>query len=70
MSEQVEKKMDLLANQCKMLLASFDTVQIFCTKTDKETGDTADFAFGDGNYWARYGHIKQWTLKQEERQPT
>lgn len=62
-SERGAKRLELLANQCRVLMASFDTVQIFATKA--EGGKTEHFHSGDGNYFARYGQIKLWTLLEE-----
>ena len=61
--EQREKKMALLENQAKLLMQSFDSVQIFCTKYEGE--DTANYVFGGGNFWARYGHVRGWILRQD-----
>jgi len=61
---QKDKKLDLIKNQAKLLLASFDTVQIFATKHDKQDGSVS-YHWGDGNWFARYGQVKNWTCKQE-----
>lgn len=58
-----EKKMALLENQAKILMASFDSVQIFCTKYEGE--DTANYVYGGGNFMARYGHVRAWLLHQD-----
>ena len=66
--EQRDKKMELLKNQCRVLLQSFDTVQIFCTK--HEAGDdpqTFEYNTGDGNFMARYGQIRAWLLHEDAR---
>ena len=45
----------------------FDTVQIFCTKYEKESeGQTSYYANGDGNIFSRYGQCKLWIKKEEQ----
>ena len=61
--EQRDKKMALLENQAKLLMQSFDSVQIFCTKYEGE--DTANYVYGGGNFMARYGHVRAWILNQD-----
>lgn len=63
---QADKKLDLLRNQCKVLLGNFDSVQIFCTKTDAEQEETSTFAYGLGNWHSRYGQVREWIIKQEK----
>lgn len=63
---QRDKKLELLKNQAKVLRQSFDTVQIFVGKNDEETGVTTMY-WGDGNYYARYGQIRQWLLQEDEQ---
>lgn len=61
--EQRDKKLALIRNQVNLLMASFDTVHIFATKFEGE--NTSNFQCGDGNWFARYGHIKQWIIQEE-----
>lgn len=63
--EQREKKLELIRNQAKILSPSFDTVMIFATKYDPETGDTSQFNFGIGNWFARYGQVKDWIIAED-----
>ena len=46
-----------------------DTIHIFVTKTQdlKNNSDTIDANFGDGNWYSRYGSIKWWIMRQEEK---
>lgn len=41
----------------------FDTVQIFCTK-ETDTG-TRSKNYGVGNWYARYGQVRDWVLSCE-----
>jgi len=43
----------------------FDTVQIFCTK--KVPDGTNVHTWGDGNWYARYGQIKEWVIYTESQ---
>ena len=54
-----------LENIVSKLRSKFDTVQIFCTKSDVKTGDTGTFINGSGNYYARYGQISKWVIEEE-----
>jgi hypothetical protein len=63
--DRCEKKMALIENQAKLLKRSFDTVQIFATQYDEETGNTAHYVWGEGNYCGRYGHVIQWLNNQD-----
>lgn len=66
--DQRDKKMQLLKNQVAVLMQSFDTVQIFCTK--HEGGDdpkTFEYQTGDGNFMARYGQVRAWILSEDAR---
>jgi hypothetical protein len=63
--EQRDKKLDLIKNQVKIMMSSFDTVMVFATKLDPETKDTSQFNFGDGNWFARYGQAREWVAYEE-----
>lgn len=60
------QKSQLLENQVKMLRQHFDTVRIFATKYDNETGETWSFDEGAGSFPAQYGQIREWLLIQDE----
>ncbi len=66
--DQRDKKMQLLKNQVEVLMRSFDTVQVFCTK--HESGDdpqTFEYQTGNGNFMARYGQVRAWLLAEDAR---
>ena len=53
---------------CQTLIEHFDTVQIFATRHEPEQeGGTVNVAYGEGNYFARYGFLADWMLRQDER---
>lgn len=61
--EERQKKLELLKNQCKVLAASFDAVQIYASKDDGDA--THSWSWGFGNYNARYGHVRRWLVNQD-----
>jgi len=51
---------------CSVLIEHFDAVQIFATRKDGEGQEgTVNVQWGAGNYFARFGHVKVWLLKEE-----
>lgn len=56
--QRVQQAVDMLAEH-------FDAVQIFCTRVEDGGGGTVNINLGAGNFFARYGHVKAWTLRQE-----
>lgn len=65
MDDQRDKKLDFIKNQAKLLRQSFDSVQIFCTKDEPVEEQTSSFSWGEGNWFTRYGQVKEWTKKEE-----
>jgi len=60
-------RLKIIENHCKELMKFFDSVQIFCTKADKDNGGSlANYEYGDGNYLARFGQIKMYVIREEE----
>lgn len=53
----VQRAMDQLSEH-------FDTVQVFTTRHDPD--GTASVQMGCGNWFARYGQVQTWMLKQNE----
>ena len=45
----------------------FDSIQIFVTRHDSSNdGGTLHVESGTGNWYARYGQVKDWIARQEE----
>ncbi len=45
----------------------FDSVQIFCTRHESgEHEGTLKFTLGEGNWFARYGQVREWLIVQDE----
>ncbi|OGW10293.1 MAG: hypothetical protein A2W75_02685 [Nitrospinae bacterium RIFCSPLOWO2_12_39_15] len=64
---QREGRHKIIENHVSELMKFFDTVQIFCTKYEKESeGQTSYYANGDGNIFSRYGQCKLWIKKEEQ----
>lgn len=59
-----------LKDACEALSEHFDSVQIFATRlSDDEESDgagTVNVNYGSGNWFARYGPVYAWTVKQDE----
>lgn len=46
----------------------FDAVQIFCSRHEAGTLDgTISVNLGSGNWYARFGQVVDWTIKNDER---
>jgi hypothetical protein len=43
----------------------FDTVQIFCTRSEGQAEGTTFVTRGTGNWFARYGSIRLWMEREE-----
>jgi len=44
----------------------FDTVQIFASRHELDSGGTVHFQKGCGNFFANYGQVKMWVKNQED----
>ncbi len=64
MSEKQED-LDMVKASCEKLGEHFDSVQIFATRYDGETG-TVNVQWGSGNWFARKGQIADWLIKEDE----
>lgn len=52
---------------CEALIEHFDSVQIFATRHEPgEKDGTVTIRYGLGNWYTRYGHVKEWVIKEEE----
>lgn len=59
---------DRLRKHVEQLGEHFDSVSIFCTRHEPETEDgTIQISDGCGNWFARYGQVREWLLRSEER---
>lgn len=67
MNEQSEQDLSRVRTAVESLSEHFDTVQIMATRsTGEKDGNTINVSIGRGNWFARYGQIRQWITKQDE----
>lgn len=60
-------EVELLKKHTEALGEHFDTVHIFATKYDAAVEEgTITYNYGSGNWYARYGQICEWMVKQNE----
>lgn len=67
MSDQENKDIERVKKAVETLSEFFDTCQIFCTRHESgEMDGTVNVKQGVGNWFARYGQVKEWVLIEEE----
>ena len=61
-----EREQDLgrIKKCCADLGEYFDAVEIFATRHEED--GTVNVNWGSGNWFARYGQIRAWIVKEEE----
>lgn len=59
------RDVEIVKRHIAQLMEHFDTVQIFCTRHSPELEGTTSVQWGDGNWFARYGHVNKWLIEQE-----
>ena len=66
-----QEKSDIayLQDVCDILRQNFDAVQVFVTRLNPD-GTTTQANWGEGNFYARYGQVKQWSLFQDRGMET
>lgn len=70
MDDEVKPDADLerIEKVAQVLGEHFDTVQIFATRHEPGAKDAGTYRFsaGCGNWYARYGQVREWMLMQDE----
>lgn len=69
MTELDQQEFDdaLIRRALDLVSEHFDTVRIFVTRDSVNSiQETMAHSTGRGSFYAQYGHIKMWTLRQEE----
>lgn len=62
-----EEDIERVKNAINTLVEHFDAVQIFASRHEPETEDgTVHVNLGRGNWFARFGHVRTWLVKEEE----
>jgi hypothetical protein len=65
---EAEADVEIVKKACLSLGEHFDSVHIFATRHEPATLDgTVTVAYGSGNWFARYGQIQEWMIKQDEQ---
>ena len=65
---EAEEDVEIVKKACTALGEHFDTVHVFATRHDPATLDgTVTVAYGAGSWFARYGQIQEWMIKQDEQ---
>lgn len=62
-----DKEMEIVEKHVNQLAEHFDTVHIFATRQDSTEDGTVNISFGAGNWFARYGQIREFLVKSDER---
>lgn len=64
--EEREKKLKFIENQAKFMRSQgFDSVMIFASIFESESGNTSHWALGEGNWCARFGQVREWVVRTE-----
>lgn len=62
-----DKDLAIVTTHLEQLSEHFESVQIFCNRHEHgELDGTVQVQKGSGNWFARYGQVKQWVVEQEE----
>lgn len=70
LSESEEIDLNRIKEAAMVLGEHYDTVQIFVTRHESETedsGGTMNANYGVGNWFARYGFVRDWCVRQDEQ---
>jgi hypothetical protein len=62
--ERQDRDMDLLKKYVAQLGEFFDSVHIFATRAVND--GTINCQYGSGNWFARYGQVRAWALKEDQ----
>lgn len=62
---EFDRDMALIKSHAAQLSEHFDSVQVFVTRY--RGGETVSVAHGCGNWFARYGQVKDWVVKADAR---
>lgn len=65
--EQKDALLEIMKGHVSRMMEHFDTVQVFCTQVDSDNKTTTTtYRWGAGNWYARYGQVKEWTTYEEQ----
>lgn len=67
MDGDIDKDIAIVKSHLEKLGEHFDSVHIFASRHESGIEDgTVSVNLGSGNWFARYGQVKEWTIKQDE----
>lgn len=64
--ESNDLEMAVIDDALQKIGEHFDSVHIFCTRYENPNGETTCVNKGTGNWFARYGQVADWMVKQDE----
>lgn len=68
MSDEKDQDLDRVKAACELLGEHFDSVQIFVTRHEPAVEDgTINISWSAGNWFTRYGQVREWLIKADER---
>lgn len=65
--EQNKRDQKKIRDAVDALMPFFDSVQVVATRLDPANGATESYHVGDGNWYTRFGSVKEWIVKEEAR---
>lgn len=67
-ASRAEADIELVKKHVEALGEHFDSVHIFCTRHEAgEENGTVQLNQYAGNFFARYGQVREWLIRQEEQ---
>lgn len=62
--DQMDADLEVVKGHVARLMEHFESVQIFASR--RQDGGTVNCQYGDGNWFARYGQIHAWAIRQDQ----
>lgn len=63
---EADADFQMVREHVNALAEHFDSVQIFCTRHEGSMDATVNVHLGSGNWFARYGFVQNWLIRQDE----
>lgn len=64
--DEAEEAVKILDRHVNQLMEHFESVQIFVSKHRPNKDSTLVVQRGDGNWFARYGQVRAWMVREEK----
>ena len=65
MTSEQDRDIAVVQQHLDQLIEHFDSVQIFATRGQGD-GNTGYVHLGAGNFYANYGAVREWMIRQDE----